>query len=243
MKKTKRMRGAASLVALLLLSATAAAQPKGYEFTYEQTMKLDPQKASLQGGDADAEFIMNLLGNLKSYYTLTYAGGKSLFEQNSAMSESTFSTGGGDKVYVDFEEQQVVHVSSFLGRTFLIEESMEQRSWTITDEHKEIAGLNCTKAVLNDSVQTVVWFAANTPIPAGPNTYYGLPGLVAEASIGPLTYTLTEVKVLTKTPTIKKPTKGKKVTREEMQNIILKKTGQTNLGGNSTGGAIRIIEM
>ena len=95
-----------------------------------------------------------------------------------------------------------------------------------------------------DSTQTVVWFSVDTPIPAGPSSYYGLPGLVAEVNIGPLTYTLTHIKILDKNPKLKKPSKGKKVSRTELQEIMTKKMEQMGCGNLGGGGSnIQVISM
>ena len=86
------------------------------------------------------------------------------------------------------------------------------------------------------------WYTPQIPVSQGPGEYWGLPGLILEVNAGTTTVLCTEI---TMNPnekvTIKKPTKGKKVTREEYNKIIKKKTEEMRdqfrgRGGNRGGG-------
>lgn len=54
--------------------------------------------------------------------------------------------------------------------------------WTITNEKKKIAKYHCKKAVgIYGNKNIIAWFTEEIPIPEGPYTFKGLPGLVIEA--------------------------------------------------------------
>lgn len=70
------------------------------------------------------------------------------------------------------------------------------------------------------------WYTPQIPVNTGPKDYYGLPGLILEINVGKTTMLCTEIIINSKnTIEIKKPTKGKKVTRKEY-NIIVKKKSE-----------------
>lgn len=69
------------------------------------------------------------------------------------------------------------------------------------------------------------WYTPQIPVSSGPETYFGLPGLILEINEGRTTMLCTEI-VLNPSETIdiKKPTKGKQVNREDYNKIVKEKT-------------------
>ena len=103
----------------------------------------------------------------------------------------------------------------------------------------------------NDTVKKVeepktmivtAWYSPQIPVSQGPGEYWGLPGLILEVNAGTTTVLCTEITMNPKEKvTIKKPKKGKKVTREEYNKIVKKKTDEMReqfrgRGGNRSGG-------
>lgn len=69
------------------------------------------------------------------------------------------------------------------------------------------------------------WYTPQVPVSAGPAEYWGLPGLILELNAGRTTMLCTEIVINPEESLeIKKPTKGKEVTREEYNDIVEKKT-------------------
>ncbi len=220
-----------TLCCLLLLLACSAlmAQAVGYECTYQETIDLG-DKLSLAQDEASRDAIKAYLSKRKSFYTLTYAKGQSLFIKNTDLSDDDMGMGNAMPVfYIDYARQERTTQINFLGRNFIIIDTLENANWRITNETRTIAGHNCTKAEGDSNM--VAWFSAETPIPAGPMSCYGLPGLVVQLSVGPMTYTLTDIKPLEKDPNIKAPSKGKKVTQQEWQDILAKKLSEMGFEG------------
>jgi GLPGLI family protein len=89
------------------------------------------------------------------------------------------------------------------------------------------------------------WYSPQIPVSQGPGEYWGLPGLILEVNAGTTTVLCTEITMNPKEKvTIKKPRKGKKVTREEYTKIVKKKIDEMReqfrgRGGNRGGGRSR----
>lgn len=61
----------------------------------------------------------------------------------------------------------------------LQERSKRSQSWSITEEHKVIAGIDCIKSA--DGYKDIAWYAPSMPYPDGPQFgVFNLPGLVME---------------------------------------------------------------
>lgn len=76
-------------------------------------------------------------------------------------------------------------------------------------------------------LNVTAWYTPQIPVSSGPQSYWGLPGLILEINAGRTTMLCTEI-VLNSADTVKieKPTKGKKVNREEYNKIIEVKTDE-----------------
>ena len=95
---------------------------------------------------------------------------------------------------------------------------------------KEVAGRICMNASCYDSLKSkevVAWFALDLPIPAGPDRYCGLPGMIMEINEanGALVYTATNVLLSEEMMEIKKPEvkKKRKVIDYQEYNTIISK--------------------
>lgn len=110
---------------------------------------------------------------------------------------------------------------------YWVQDSIRQLDWKISDETREIAGFECRKAVTKicDSVYVVAFYTDQIPVSAGPESFAGLPGLILGLAIPRLytTWFATKVELITPTTAqLNPPLKGKKVTRQQMQNDMQK---------------------
>jgi GLPGLI family protein len=101
------------------------------------------------------------------------------------------------------------------GRMFSRRGNNKKKDSTKTAETKEAVKM----------VAVTAWYTPQIPVSSGPETYFGLPGLILEINEGRTTMLCTEI-VLNPAEKveIKKPTKGKEVDREEYNKIVKKKT-------------------
>lgn len=74
-------------------------------------------------------------------------------------------------------------------------------------------------------LQVTAWYTPQIPVSSGPDSYWGLPGLILEFNAGRTTMLCTEIILNPAEPVeIKRPEKGKKVNREEYNEIVKVKT-------------------
>ena len=69
---------------------------------------------------------------------------------------------------------------SFWGTKVLLEDTLNQRAWKITESSRNIAGYNCKQAVweANDTTRIYAWYAEELISSTGPETFNGLPGVI-----------------------------------------------------------------
>lgn len=197
---------------------------KEFELKFNRTESTWAQAESLDGGAATAA-----------------SGGMVL----------TISMGSG-LTYKNTETNTYLEESEAFGKTFLVSDKLEEREWKMTGASKKIGNYTVFEAyndkiqerlmltmdgsekksqAVTDTMRIRVWYTPEIPVPHGPESYWGLPGLILELNDGNVSYHCTKV-VLNpaKEVAIKAPTKGRKVTREEykvemdkMQEEMMKK--------------------
>ena len=262
------MKKAVIMALAAVMCLTAIGQTRGYKCTYEQKMGF-----SFKGGkdmnDDIAEMINKAFRDMKIYFTLTFADGKSLFEMDKKRSNTPMGD-FSNTVYTDMNTQVKISQDNSLGKMFLITDTLEEFNWTITEQTKEINGRLCTKAVLGDTNMSLehmqgeikdlenvdfekvmqghitAWFSSEIPIPAGPMGYMGLPGLIVQLDMQAMTFTLSDIEAVDDMPQIEPPAKGKQVTGAEFKEIQKKKLKEMQsrgFGGPRGGGPGRVIIM
>ncbi|UBM60545.1 GLPGLI family protein [Marinilongibacter aquaticus] len=68
-----------------------------------------------------------------------------------------------------------------LAKTYVVRDSLKTPKWRVMNEIREVLGHMCMKAVTEDTLKSqkiTAWFAADIPVPAGPENLFGLPGLI-----------------------------------------------------------------
>ncbi len=157
-----------------------------------------------------------MFGNRSSYSeqsTLVFSTEATLYYDNQS------EAGGGrgfshskDEFYIqrNFSEDRTSDVIKFLGRLYLIEDSIQYPSWKILNDMREIAGYICMNAYWEDTVKmqkVVAWFALSLPVSAGPERFGGLPGLILEVNIndGALVISAEEIKLMPVDGKLEKP--------------------------------------
>jgi GLPGLI family protein len=155
----------------------------------------------------------------KEKMKLVFSPTASLYSYESETSESEdgrWSWRNSDLfLYRNFEKERVTDVMEMLGKTHLVEDSLQVPVWRIGNQVREIAGHMCLNATTTDSTkgQTITaWFAQDIPVQAGPERYFGLPGLILELDINggdviveATSVTMQPVAELLNVPKVKKP--------------------------------------
>lgn len=170
-----------------------------------------------------------------------------------------FNAAGGD-LYKNFAQSKAIQSSELGGKNFLITDSIKQQPWKIGTETKEILGYACTKATRKvtqpvamirtvtsggpapsdttvrrpqvKEVDVVAWFTESLISPAGPESYGQLPGVILSLDIdnGATIFQATEVKKTANAKDLIEPKKGKVVTRQEYQKLMMDLMGSGGPG-------------
>ena len=126
--------------------------------------------------------------------------------------------------YVDYEEGTLVETRRFLGRTFRVKRERPSFAWRIAAEQAEHLGYAVMKATAeHDSTTVEAWFTPQIPVPGGPASYGGLPGMILVLSLndGQTRYQATEVSLRElEAGLIGPPGDGDEVTREEFEQLV-----------------------
>ncbi|MEO1052741.1 MAG: GLPGLI family protein [Bacteroidota bacterium] len=243
------MKSLSILFSIILFGTTVQAQEMSGRITYEQQIKLE---FSFEGQDMQGLESM-IPKSRKSTMQLLFTeeaslykkspveeGGDSEFTNDSGAVIKIAVSGADNETYRDIQNKNLVEKREFFGKNFLIKGD-KTYAWKIAGEQKEILGYACQKATLQDGDRNVVaWFTPQIPLATGPEGYGNLPGMILEVNIneGKRTIVATEIAMgEVDAKSVKEPTKGKEVTREEFVAIVEEKTKEME----ETSGGNRII--
>lgn len=179
--------------------------------------------------------------------------------------------GGADHIYKNTKEKRYVNQSESFGKVFLIKDELADLDWKLLNETKTIGEYTCYKAVLKREIEVmesqvmvnpteedmeepetqlkeieiVAWYTPEIPINAGPDLYYGLPGLILQVNSEDRTLVCSKLVLNPKSGVeIKEPTKGKVISQEKYEDIMRKKMKQIQENrpqfGDGNGEAIEI---
>jgi GLPGLI family protein len=186
--------------------------------------------AELKGTFAE-EIKKNTAQFKTDYFNYEFNGNKSVYkpgrESNDKSSYWYRSPAGDNEVYSDFTTKKYIAKKSVFESTFLVEDSLRNARWKITNDFREIAGFNCRRAttIIMDSVFVVAFYTDEIMIPGGPESFNGLPGMILGLVINRLhtTWYATKVEVNSvNDKNIAPPAKGKKATNAELMEILKK---------------------
>lgn len=137
---------------------------------------------------------------------------------------TTGSNADGSSRFTDLNKSQYTKQAVVLDKPFLVSGNLQKINWKLTDETKKLGNYNLQKAVLDEGSNYVeAWYAPELPFPFGPDKYWGLPGLIVELKTPVFYYVATDIQK-TSLQEITPPAKGKKVSEEELQNILKEST-------------------
>lgn len=186
--------------------------------------------ADLKGSFADQ--IKKSIPQFKSdYFNFEFDGDKSIYKPGRESDTKTSSFFGSpatdNEIYSDYNNGKYIAHKNVFEKSFLIEDSLRNAKWKITNDFREIAGFNCRRAttIIMDSVFVVAFYTDEIVIPGGPESFNGLPGMILGLVINRLHTTWYATKVELNSVNLKDiipPTKGKKATNAEIMETLKK---------------------
>ena len=138
-------------------------------------------------------------------------------------------------VWSDLETTLGISRKNVFEQAFLVQDSLRQIKWKITDETRNILGFNCRRAnaIIMDSIYVVAFYTDEILTTGGPESFTGLPGMILGVSLPHqhVSWFATKVDAIKVTDAqVAPPAKGKKVDNAGLlQNIkgSLKDWGKT----------------
>lgn len=146
------------------------------------------------------------------------------------------------KVYYDFGKNEKTEQLEFMTRNFLISESIENMGWKLTNKKVKVQNYVCQSAELKKGDDTITaLFSSEIPISAGPDEYYGLPGLILAIEVnGETAFIATSVDLSSvQKDKMTKPEEGSKVTRDDFNKTVEEKVKEFKESGGRGRGDIR----
>ncbi|TDE31536.1 GLPGLI family protein [Flavobacterium ranwuense] len=188
------MKSILFFIAALLFTTASIAQQFIDKAVIEYEVNTNLKKT--MSNDSWGEMVKENLSDLKiSYFTYTFADNKSLykFDRWSPKTRIPNNLKAADEEntwYFDFATRKMNMQKQIVGTNFVIADSIQNIQWKITNEHREIAGYNCRKAVgkIMDDVYVFAFYTDDITISGGPCSINGLPGMILGLSI-PRLYT------------------------------------------------------
>lgn len=193
-----------TLICFLCLFVTNIYSQKAYKIIYGveplNTLKkgkaYDPTVKAILVGSAEYakknKFIL-ITDNISSYFRekerleVDFDDKRNLIYSKLSSGITKFN----QNVFTDFKNNSLIFTRNLIGNHYVVKkDEFYDFNWDIKKETKIIAGLEAQKAVgtyydifFEMNREIIVWFIPSIPIPAGPDIYFGLPGLVAEVHL------------------------------------------------------------
>jgi GLPGLI family protein len=212
-----------------LTAQTKAGDPPPISFkgkiTFERKNNVHKQMEEMMKNQPNSGMLDQVKKQIPKYkidiFELFFNNEQSLYKlAKDGLSESKMMMGNipADRniIFKDFSTSKGVSEKFVFEKTYLIQDSLRQFNWKITEEFRKIAGYNCRRAetVIMDSIYVVAFYTDAIVTPSGPESFSGLPGMILGIVMPRLNTTYFATKVEQYLPNEKDmtpPAKGEKV--------------------------------
>ena len=136
-----------------------------------------------------------------------------------------------NEVFTNFNTDTRTASKAIFEDQLLITDSIKKLTWKITNETKIIGGFACRKATakIMDSVYVIAFYTDQIMIPAGPESFSGLPGCILVVSI-PRLYTTWQANAIQlkaiKDNEMVVPKTGKKINTKQLNDKLKSSVGK-----------------
>jgi GLPGLI family protein len=107
------------------------------------------------------------------------------FDQGPGGQRMSFRMVVQNETFLDRDNEGITQLRDFMGKKYIVKSEMKRIPWKLGNETKTINGYACKNAVYTDENQReiVAWYSEDLRVPVGPESFYGLPGLILEVII------------------------------------------------------------
>jgi GLPGLI family protein len=178
---------------LLLIFLFAVSGIHGQDFVNKAVIEYEV-KANLKKSMGNSSWAERMADNLPqyktSYYTFSFDGNKSLYkfdhwDEKLKMPDFLKKSDEENIWFFDHNEGKFSMQKNVFGSNFIVQDSIRQIEWKLSNENRIIAGYNCRKAVgkIMDSVYIFAFYTDEIMISGGPCSINGLPGMILGLTI------------------------------------------------------------
>ncbi len=206
---------------LLLVSGTGASAQS--TFIYSGRIEYERKLNQHLNFDGDSEWMLEMKKQIPKFvadvYELFFSSDVSVYKLVRENPDNKYMWSGkpssSDLVVQNYGKRQLFIQRDIFEQTYLLQDSLRNFQWRITEEKREIAGFDCRKAVTRicDSVYVVAFYTDQIPVSSGPESFGNLPGMILGLAVPRLSITWFATRVELATPSVQSlnPTfKGKK---------------------------------
>lgn len=240
-----------------------------YKTKRKVEIKMDSSKVNNETNKSIQE---QLNRQFQKDYTLKFDAKESLYTENEKLEAPSTQSGeiqikilgGNDIVYRNIADKKYVTQKEFMGKTFLVKDSLKLQDWKLESETKKIGNYNAYKATFTREVKvkefnslddeiiattkqvtTTAWYTPEIPVSIGPAGYWGLPGLILEVQEDKQVFLCTEIVINPSEKfSIEVPSKGKVVAQDEFNKIQQEKNEEwIERNSGRTKGGNKIISI
>ena len=186
-------------------------------------------------------------------YQLFFKGNESLYkkvEEDTEEQMASTPSGGGMQmrimtpkieIYLDATSQMQLSQQDFMGKVYLISDTLKVAPWKFGTETKTIAGYECKMAYYTDETrperkeEITAWYTDQVRPFLGPDRFLSLPGTILALDInnGERTWVARSVELRPlKKKELNKPSEGTSVTRQQYRAMVDEQIKKN--GGNGT---------
>ncbi|HLT53106.1 MAG TPA: GLPGLI family protein [Flavobacteriaceae bacterium] len=173
------------LFILLICSQILLAQTNDYKITYkrfEGNLKRDAVLYVKENQPTVMQTITASTVPIKVIKDTTYINENGATVRKGGSGSTDYSKFPDEYIKVDHVANKIEMIKDIRKKIFLVTDEIYY-SWQITNETKQIQNFTCYKATTTFRGNNFeVWFTPDIPINAGPWKWYGLPGLIVEAT-------------------------------------------------------------
>ena len=186
-------------------------------------------------------------------------------------------SGGGGTYYKNVKEKSYTVDKEFMGKEFLVKDSLPNLKWKMESETRVIGGYTCYKATavkeasksdfrnfrtrnegdkkkegvkeedkktnfmdgieVPKEITITAWYTPEIPVNQGPESYWGLPGLILEVNDGKTIILCSKVVLNAKDKVeIKAPSNGKSISQKDYDETVVKKMKEMQEMNQGQGG-------
>lgn len=235
------------MLVCLAMSRLVFAQDQGTEGVIIYEIKINLHRRIPPGQEARKAMIPEFRTTKQQlYFNASESLYKSVVEDEE---EDMMARGGGgasfsfkqpnDEIYINSENTTVVSKREFMGKEYLIDDTLKISPWKLGTETREIQGYLCKMAWYVDESQPdhkqeiTAWYTDQLRTMLGPEQYGSLPGAVLAIDINNgervILAKQIEFRALKKNE-MKVPTKGQRVNKSEFRRI--QEEAFKQMGGN-----------